>query len=156
MVLSVPPLLEGLELGARRSLEQALAAWQGQAWSAAQRLRTKTQPAPVHPRWMGTMTQLSVAIGGSVVMGGEDDEPAIIPAYLATAATPTTKSSPAGPLVRLEGPPGKTGRYALLSVVIGSSEGVWPAAITVGDRGRACTVVDHGVGLTYAIRPVYM
>ncbi|KAL1500585.1 hypothetical protein AB1Y20_013240 [Prymnesium parvum] len=133
MVLSVPPLLEGVELGARRGLEQALAAWQGQAWGAAQRLRAKARPAPDHPRWMGTATQLSVAIGGSVVMGSADDEPVIIP--LATTATPTTKSSPAGPLVRLEGPPSKTGRYALLSVIIGSSEGIWPAAITVGDRG---------------------
>jgi len=56
-----------------------LATWQAEMWSAAQRLRTKLQTAPIRPRWMGTSTQLSVVIGGSVVLGGGDEEPAIIP-----------------------------------------------------------------------------
>ncbi|KAL1525762.1 hypothetical protein AB1Y20_020605 [Prymnesium parvum] len=71
---------------------------------------------------MGTSTQLSVVIGGSVVLGGGDEEPAIVP--LATDATPTVKSSP-----------NKTGRYTSLSVLLGSSEGVWPAAVSVDGGG---------------------
>mmetsp|Transcript_5802 Transcript_5802/g.8852 ORF Transcript_5802/g.8852 Transcript_5802/m.8852 type:complete len:213 (+) Transcript_5802:101-739(+) len=102
-------------------------------WSAAQRLRKRSQTVPNRPRWLGTSTQLSVVIGGSIILGGADEEPAIVP--LATDATPTVKGSPSGPLIRLEGPPNKSGRYVSLSVVIGSSEGIWPAALAVGNKG---------------------
>ncbi|KAL1495287.1 hypothetical protein AB1Y20_017147 [Prymnesium parvum] len=89
VLLVAAPLLEGLERDARKSVERTLAAWQVDMWSAAQRLRKKTQTTPSRPQWLGTSTQLSVAIGGSIILGGAEEEPAIVP--LATDATPTVK-----------------------------------------------------------------
>ncbi|KAL1515253.1 hypothetical protein AB1Y20_001887 [Prymnesium parvum] len=133
MVLAVPPPLEGLGPRVAASARSALAAWQSELWDAVQGLRAKPELPPAHPRWMGTVAQLSQVIGGSVVLGGDDEAPDVVP--LSTAATPTVKASPAGPLVRLEGPPGQSGRYASLSVLMDSSVGIWPAVISVGDGG---------------------
>ncbi|KAL1522666.1 hypothetical protein AB1Y20_017644 [Prymnesium parvum] len=69
-------------------------------WSAAQWLRAAVEPAPTTPRWMGTLEQLESVIGGSVVLGGQDAAPAVVP--LSTGATPAVKASPSGPLIRLE------------------------------------------------------
>jgi len=134
MVLSVPPLLEELGRHVTDDVTHALARWQGVLWSAAQRLREKPgRPNGAQRRWMGTSTQLSSVIAGSVVLGGDDTTPDVVP--LPTDTTPTVKESPHGPLVRLEGAPGLSGRYVSLSKIINSSVGIWPAAITVGDGG---------------------
>jgi len=69
----------------------------------------------------------------SSVIGGEGEEPDVVP--LSSEDTPTVKGASADPLVRLEGAPWQSGRYVLLSVVIGTSVGIWPAAISVGDDG---------------------
>mmetsp|Transcript_22284 Transcript_22284/g.53442 ORF Transcript_22284/g.53442 Transcript_22284/m.53442 type:complete len:600 (-) Transcript_22284:3659-5458(-) len=132
MVLSVPPLLEELGLEVKATARQALAAWQSELWDAAQRLREQEEPE-VDLRWMGTVAQLSSVIGGSVVLGGDGVAPDVVP--LSSDAMPTVKGPPEDPLVRLEGPPGLSGRYAQLSVVIGTSVGIWPAVISVGDDG---------------------
>ncbi|KAL1515461.1 hypothetical protein AB1Y20_002085 [Prymnesium parvum] len=132
MVLSVPPLLEGMGQEVRTNVQQALAAWQGELWDAAQRLREDAE-SPPDARWMGTVAQLSSVIGGSVLVGGEGEAPVVVP--LPSAAVPTVKEHSDDPLVRLEGAPGQSGRYAALSIVIGTSIGIWPAAVSVGDNG---------------------
>ncbi|KAL1503778.1 hypothetical protein AB1Y20_012246 [Prymnesium parvum] len=126
MVLSVPPPLVELGSSAAERAREELAIWQGELWwCAAQWLRAAVEPAPIASRWMGTVAQLESVIGGSVVLGGGDADPAIVP--LSTDTTPAVKGSPSGPLIRLEGHPGQSGRYVAFQVVIGSSEGVWPA-----------------------------
>ncbi|KAL1503139.1 hypothetical protein AB1Y20_011201 [Prymnesium parvum] len=131
MVLSVPPLLVELGQDSRTMTRQALAAWQVELWCVAQRLREQGEPA-ADARWMGTVEQLSSVIGGSVVVGGDGEAPDVVP--LSSVDTPTVKGVPTDPLVRLEGAPSLSGRYAPLSVVIGTSLGIWPAVISVAKR----------------------
>ncbi|KAL1520222.1 hypothetical protein AB1Y20_023692 [Prymnesium parvum] len=133
MVLSVPPLLAELGRGTVVKVSDELTVWQGEMWNAAQWLRTAVAPAPTTPRWMGTLEQLESVIGGSVVLGGKDNAPVVVP--LSTGTTPAVKESPSGPLVRLESHPGQSGRYVSLQVIIGTSEGIWPAVISVDGRG---------------------
>ncbi|KAL1515487.1 hypothetical protein AB1Y20_002111 [Prymnesium parvum] len=130
MVLLVPPLLEELGAEDKATSRQALAAWQRLLWDAAQRLRSSDE---FEPRWQGTLEQLSSVVAGSVVLGGGDDAPDVVP--LPSEAMPTVKGSSTDPLVRLEGPSGMPGRYAQLSVVISSSVGIWPAVVAVADAG---------------------
>ncbi|KAL1530092.1 hypothetical protein AB1Y20_001014 [Prymnesium parvum] len=132
MVLLVPPLLEELGADAKRVSRQALAAWQRELWNAAQRLREREEPE-VDFRWMGTLEQLSSVLAGSVVIGGGEDAPDVVP--IASDTMPAVKGSPEDPLVRLESTPGLSGRYAQLSVVIGSSVAIWPAVISVDGTG---------------------
>ncbi|KAL1527060.1 hypothetical protein AB1Y20_015744 [Prymnesium parvum] len=144
MVLSVPPLLEELGTNVTKDVTHALAVWQRALWGAAQRLRERPgQPDGVQRRWMGTTEQLSSVIAGSVVLGGDDTAPDVVP--LSTATTPAVKGSPHGPLVRLEGAPGLSGRYASLPKIIGSSVGVWPAAITAGSNGGRNAGLDTSI-----------
>ncbi|KAL1518613.1 hypothetical protein AB1Y20_002901 [Prymnesium parvum] len=130
MVLSVPPLLEEMGQASKTEARQALAAWQAELWYAA---TTATTDA----RWMGTVEQLSSVIGGSVVVGGEGEEVVVggegeEPADVVPLSSVGVSTDP---LMRLEGAPGQSGRYVLLSVVIGTSLGIWPAVISVGDAG---------------------
>jgi len=134
MVLLVPPLLEELGADVRQTSRQALAAWQRELWSAVRQLREREEPE-VDSRWMGTLAQLSSVLEGSVVLGHRDEAPDVVP--IASAAMPTIKGVSEDPLVRLENAPaGFPGRYAPLSVVIGSSVEIWPAVVSVdGDGG---------------------
>jgi len=132
MVLSAPPLLEEMGPDSMAATRRALVAWQAELWHAAQRLRERREPAQ-DARWMGTVEQLASVISGSVVVGGEGEEPDVVP--LSSADTPTVKGISADPLVRLEGAPWQSGRYVPLSVVIGTSMGIWPAAVSVGGEG---------------------
>ncbi|KAL1520746.1 hypothetical protein AB1Y20_022312 [Prymnesium parvum] len=118
MVLSVPPLLEEMGPDSKTATRRTLVVWQVELWRTAQQLREQDVSAP-DARWMGTVEQLSSVIGGSVVVGGEGEEPDVVP--LSSADTPTVKGIPADPLVRLEGAPWQSGRYVPLSVVIGTS-----------------------------------
>mmetsp|Transcript_18795 Transcript_18795/g.28308 ORF Transcript_18795/g.28308 Transcript_18795/m.28308 type:complete len:161 (-) Transcript_18795:76-558(-) len=132
MVLSAPPLLEEMGPDSKAATRRSLVAWQAQLWHAAQRLREQGEPAQ-DARWMGTVEQLASVISGSVVVGGEGEEPDVVP--LSSADTPTVKGISSDPLVRLEGAPWQSGRYVPLSVVIGTSMGIWPAAVSVGGEG---------------------
>ncbi|KAL1530564.1 hypothetical protein AB1Y20_001465 [Prymnesium parvum] len=133
MVLLVPPLLEELGADVRQTSRQALAAWQRELWSAVRQLREREEPE-VDFRWMGTLVQLSSVLEGSVVIGHKDEAPDVVP--IASAAMPTIKGVSEDPLVRLENAPGLPGRYAPLSVVVGSSVEIWPAVVSVdGDGG---------------------
>ncbi|KAL1522724.1 hypothetical protein AB1Y20_017699 [Prymnesium parvum] len=107
MVLSVPPLLGRQSARLPRGKARHVAGGPAVASAVAAGARG---PTAIAGGWAPPRTQLSVVIGGSIVLGGDEEEPAVVP--LATAATLTVKASPAGPLVRLEGSPSvaETGR----------------------------------------------